>query len=67
MSIFCVLYFHDMLYTPKKALFNPHMHEMSFLGAKHYIFGDQFYSENASKLRLMSLILHFHAREHMIS
>ena len=66
MSIFCVLYFHDMIYTPTKALLNSHMHELSFPGAKHYIFGDQFYSENASKLRL-HVILHFHARKHMTS
>ena len=55
-----------MIYTPKKALLNSHMHELSFPGAKHYIFGDQFYSENASKLRL-HVILHFHARKHMTS
>ena len=35
-------------------------------GPKHYIFGNQFYSKNAKKLRF-HVFLHFHARKHMLS
>ena len=33
---------------------------------KHYIFGNQFNSKNATRFRFY-LFLHFHARKHMIS
>ena len=35
-------------------------------GPKHYIFGDQFYSKNATMLRFYEF-LHFYARKHMMS
>ena len=47
-------------------LFNPHMHKLGPWGPTHYIFGDQFYSKNARKLRF-HVFLHFYARKHMIS
>ena len=47
-------------------LVNPHMHKMGPGGLKYYIFGDQCYSENASKLRF-HVFFHFKARRHTIS
>ena len=49
-----------------KQWLNPHMHKIGAQGPKHYIFGDQFYSKNARKLRF-HVFLHFNARKHMIS
>ena len=45
---------------------NPHMHKLGPRRPTHYIFGDQFYSKNARKLRF-HVFLHFYARKHMIS
>ena len=42
------------------------MHKMVPQGPQHYIFGDQFYSKNARKLKF-HVVLHFNARKHMIS
>ena len=47
-------------------VFNPHMHKMGPREPKHYIFGNQFYSKNARKLRF-HVFLYFNARKHMIS
>ena len=41
------------------------MPKMGSRGPKRYIFGDQFCSKNARKLRF-HLFLHFNARKHMI-
>ena len=46
--------------------FNPPMHKMSPRRPKHYIFGNQFYSKNAKRLRF-HVFLQFNARKHMIS
>ena len=42
------------------------MHKMGRHGPKRYIFGDQFYSKNAKKLRL-HVFLHFNDRKRLIS
>ena len=47
-------------------LFNPHMHKMGPRRRKHYIFGNQFYSKNARRLRFQ-VFIHFNARKHMLS
>ena len=38
---------------------------LHFICTKHYVFGNQFYSKNARKLKF-NVFLHIHARKHMI-
>ena len=59
-----VLEFRNILFLQKIVL-NPHMNEMGFHGPKHDIFGGQFYSKTAEKLRF-HVQLHFHDRKYMI-
>ena len=53
-------------YSDEYILLNPHMHKMDPQRPKHYIFGNQFYSKNAKRLRF-HVFLHFNARKHLIS
>ena len=59
-------YFEGSFVAGDRQLCFPHMHKMGLRGHKHCIFGNQFYSKNARKLRFY-VLLHFHARKHMIS